>query len=134
MNVLTACSFTIVTEITLRWLHSYARLFPHGVDFRHAEFRVQAEEQTTSLNTQVVLTPVPQVLQVLVVDCRERIRANNKSRSRKGYSRLIQIMKRFPFSFFMYENIQARFVIIVIRRRFFATWWQCLALTVVEIT
>lgn len=44
MNVLTACSFTIVTEITLHWLHSYARLFPHHVDLRHAEFWVQAEE------------------------------------------------------------------------------------------
>lgn len=68
MNVLTACSFTVVAEITFHWLHGYACLFPHGVDLRHAQFGVQTEEQTTGLNTQVVLIPVPQVLQVLVVD------------------------------------------------------------------
>lgn len=32
VDILTAGSFTVVTEITLLWLHSYARLIPHLVD------------------------------------------------------------------------------------------------------
>lgn len=80
MKTLTAGSFTVVTEIPLLRLHRYPRLIPHGVDLRHAEFGVQSEEEASSPNGQVVLTPVPQVLQVLVVDGRERIHADNGRR------------------------------------------------------
>lgn len=86
VNILTAGSFTVVTEISLLWLHSDARLLPHRVNLRHAEFGVQTEEETSISNRQVVLTPVPQVLQVLVVDGGERIHADNRRRSRGGYS------------------------------------------------
>lgn len=83
MNILTAGSFTVVTEVTLLWLHSYARLVPHVVDLRHAEFGVKTEEETSGPNSQVVLTPVPQILQVLVVDGREGIHADNGRRRRR---------------------------------------------------
>ena len=81
VNILTAGSFTIVTEVAFLWLHSYARLVPHLVDLRHAEFRVQTEEETSIKNCQVVLIPVPQILQMLVVDGGERIHAENGRRS-----------------------------------------------------
>lgn len=68
MIILTTGSFPIVAEITLLWLHRYVCLFPHLMDLRHAEFGVQTKEQTSGPNSQIVLTPVPQVLQVLVVD------------------------------------------------------------------
>lgn len=124
VNILTACSFTIITEITLHWLYSYACLFPHLVDLRHAEFGVQTEEQTTSLNAQVVLAPVPQVLQVLVVDGGERICADNRKRSREGYNYLIQINKEF-FYCMQACFIQVEAVTNVVKIGFFATWWQC---------
>lgn len=80
VDILTAGSFTIVAEIALLWLHSYSRLIPHLVDLRHAEFRVQAKKEASVQNGQVVLIPVPQELQVLVVDGGERIHADNRRR------------------------------------------------------
>lgn len=73
VDILTAGSFTVVTEVALLGLLSYSCLFPHLVDFRHAEFRVEAEKEPSIQNSQVVLIPVPQILQVLVVDGGERI-------------------------------------------------------------
>ncbi len=89
VDVLTAGSFTVVTEVTLLWLHSDARLIPHRVDLGHTEFGVLTEEETSSPNGQVVLTPVPKILQVLVVDGGERIHADNGGRSRGGYNHLM---------------------------------------------
>lgn len=89
VNILTAGSFTIVTEVILLQLPISARFFPHLVDLGHAEFGVQTEEETSSPNSQVVLTPVPQILQVLVVDGGERIHADNGRRSRGGYKQKI---------------------------------------------
>lgn len=77
---LTAGSFTVVAEITLFWLYSYARFFPHGVNLRLAKLRVSTEEDTPCLNSQVVLGPIPQGLQILVVDGGERISADNERR------------------------------------------------------
>lgn len=62
VDILTAGSFAIVTEIPLLWLHSDACLIPHLVDLRHAEFRVQAKGEPSSQNSQVMLIPVPQIL------------------------------------------------------------------------
>lgn len=84
-SVLTARSFAVVPEITLLRLSGDASLLPHLVDLRHAQFRVQSKEQTPVLDGQVVLLPVPQLLQVLVVDGRERIHAVDGRRWRRGY-------------------------------------------------
>lgn len=70
---LTVCLLAVVAEITFHRLDGYARLFPHGVNLRHAELGVELEEQPSIHNGQVVLVPVPQVLQVLVVDGQERV-------------------------------------------------------------
>lgn len=43
----------------------------HLSDFRHAKFRVVVEEGTTPLDGQVCLGPIPQLTQVLVVQCIE---------------------------------------------------------------
>lgn len=44
-----------------------SRYLLHLSDFRHAQFGVIVEECTTTLNGQVVLGPIPQLTQVLVV-------------------------------------------------------------------
>lgn len=44
-----------------------SRHFFHFSDFRHAEFGVVVEECAAALNGEVVLGPVPQLAQVLVV-------------------------------------------------------------------
>ena len=79
-KILTAGSFAVVAEVALLWLHGDPRLLPHGVDLRHAEFGVQAEEEASGSNGQVVLSPVPQGLQVLVVDGGEGIHAENRNK------------------------------------------------------
>ena len=48
------------------------------MDLRHAQFGVQSEEEPSVPNGQVVLTPVPKILQVLVVDGGERIHAGDE--------------------------------------------------------
>lgn len=72
-EILTAGSFAVVAEVPLLGLPSYARLLPHLVDLRHAQFRVLTKEETSVQNCQVVLVPVPKILQVLVVDGGERV-------------------------------------------------------------
>lgn len=74
-KILTAGSFAIVAEVALLGLPSYARLLPHLVDLRHAQFRILTEEEASIQNCQVVLIPVPKILQVLVVDGGERVHA-----------------------------------------------------------
>lgn len=45
----------------------------HLSNLRHAEFRVVVEEDPTVLDRQVVLGPIPQFSEVLVVQCVESI-------------------------------------------------------------
>lgn len=75
---LTAGPVAVVAEVAFLRLHGYARLFPHRVDLRHAKLGVELEKQPPVQNGQVVLVPVPQVLQVLVVDGRERVHADER--------------------------------------------------------
>lgn len=84
-NLLTAGSFAVVTEIALLRLHGDARLVPHLVDLRHAQLGVEVEKQAPVQNGQVVLIPVPQVLQALVVDGGERIHPDDGGRQMRGY-------------------------------------------------
>lgn len=77
---LTAGSFAVVAKVSLLRLPRHARLVPHLVDLGHAEFGVEAEEETPVDDRQVVLIPVPQILQVLVVDGGERVHADNGRR------------------------------------------------------
>lgn len=53
----------VILEISLLG----SRHFLHFSDFRHAEFGVVVEECAAALNGEVVLGPVPQLAQVLVV-------------------------------------------------------------------
>lgn len=53
------------------------------MDLRHAELGVELEEQPSIQNGQVVLVPVPQVLQVLVVDGQERVSADEARREKQ---------------------------------------------------
>lgn len=90
LHLLTTCSFSIATNIVLFHLFLNTCLLPHFLDLRHAKLGIEAEEHFPSSNGQIVLTPVPQILQVLVVDCRECIRPVvkkhiHKQRSIKQY-------------------------------------------------
>lgn len=82
-EILTAGSFAVVAEVALLGLHSYARLLPHLVDLRHAQFRVLTKEETSVQNCQVVLVPVPKILQVLVVDGGERVHSEKLKEIKK---------------------------------------------------
>lgn len=94
-EILTAGSFAIITEVSLLLLLRPARFFPHLVDFWHAQLWVQAKEETSMQNCQVVLVPVPQVLQVLVVDGGECVYAENEKKKKEGksYKYLNKFMK-----------------------------------------
>lgn len=107
-SILTAGSFSIVTEITLLRFRSYARLLPHGVNLRQAEFLVFTKEETSGPNGQIVLIPVPQGLQVLVVDGGERIHAGDGRRSahimnvsQRGRSRTVCTFHNWAWRCFM---------------------------------
>lgn len=45
-------------------------------DFRHAKLRVEVEERATLLDCQVVLGPIPQLAEVLVVECVKGVATN----------------------------------------------------------
>lgn len=60
-----------------------ARYRDHFLDFRHAEFGVVVEERAAALDGEVVLGPVPQLTQVLVVQCVERVGAIRDKRAIK---------------------------------------------------
>ena len=70
---LTAGSVPVVAEVLLLEATAHARLVPHEADLRHAEARVGLEEEAAVVDGQVVLLPVPQVLQLLVVERGEGI-------------------------------------------------------------
>lgn len=82
-KILTAGSFTIVPEVPLLRLLRPACFLPHLVDLRHAQFGVQAKEEASVQDGQVVLVPVPQVLQVLVVDGVECVHADDGGKNKK---------------------------------------------------
>lgn len=70
-----------------------SRHFLHFSDFRHAEFGVVVEESAAALNGEVVLGPVPQLTQVLVVQGVEGVKTVKNGRNVKDIFRGI-------FSFF----------------------------------
>lgn len=63
----TAGSVSVVPEVALVEAALDARLLPHLVDLRHAQLWVGPEEQLPRPDGEVVLGPVPQVLELLVV-------------------------------------------------------------------
>ena len=71
---LTAGSVAVVAEVLLLKVAAHPRLVPHCVDLRHAEPRVGLEEEAAVADGQIVLFPVPQVLQLLVVERSEGVR------------------------------------------------------------
>lgn len=66
---LTAGSVAVVSEIALIKVALDSRLVPHFADLRHAELRVCSEEQLPCFDGEIVLLPVPQILELLVVEC-----------------------------------------------------------------
>lgn len=79
---LTAGSVAVVSEITLIKAALDARLLPHLADLGHAELWVGSEEQLSCLDGEVVLLPVPKILELLVVKCREGIHAGGQREER----------------------------------------------------
>lgn len=75
---LTAGSVAVVSEVALIKATLDARLVPHAADLRHAELRVGSEKQLPCFDREVVLLPVPKILKLLVVECREGVRARGQ--------------------------------------------------------
>lgn len=71
-----------------------SRHFLHFSDFRHAEFGVVVEERAAALNGEVVLGPVPQLTQVLVVQGVEGVITVRNGRNVKDVFRGISLF--FP--------------------------------------
>lgn len=61
-----------------------ARLLPHLADLGRAELRVGSKEQRPCLDGEVVLLPVPKILELLVVKCREGIHTTGQKEERKN--------------------------------------------------
>lgn len=66
---LTAGTVAIVSENALIKAAVDARLVPHAADLRHAELWVGSEEQLSCSDGEIVLLPVPKILELLVVEC-----------------------------------------------------------------
>lgn len=66
---LTAGAVAIVPEIAVIEVALNARLFPHLADLRHAQLGVGSEEQLPCIDGEVVLLPVPEILELLVIKC-----------------------------------------------------------------
>jgi len=75
---LTTGPVAVVPEIALIEAALDARLLPHLADLGHAELRVGPEEQLSRLDGEVVLLPVPKILELLVVNCREGVHAGGE--------------------------------------------------------
>lgn len=71
----TAGSVAVVSEVTFVEALRNARLLPHLLDLRNAELGIGPKEQLPVPDGEVVLLPVPQVLQLLVVERREGVHA-----------------------------------------------------------
>lgn len=82
--ILTARSVAIVSEIALIEATLYACLLPHLANLGHAQFWVCSEKQLSCLDGKVVLLPVPKILKLLVVKCREGIHAGGQKDKRIG--------------------------------------------------
>lgn len=75
---LTAGSVAVVPEIALIKAAPDARLLPHLADLGHAQLGVGSERQLSCLDGEVVLLPVPKILELLVVDCHEGVHARGQ--------------------------------------------------------
>lgn len=79
---LTADSVAIVSEIALIKAALDTSLLPHFTDLGHAELGIGSEEQLPCLDSEVVLLPVPEILELLVVICREGVHTGGKKEER----------------------------------------------------
>ena len=75
---LTAGSVAVVSEVRLIEAAPDARFVPHLADLRHAELGVGSEEKLSVFYGEVVLLPVPKILQLVVVERREGIHAERE--------------------------------------------------------
>lgn len=75
---LTAGSVAVVAEIALVEAALDASLLPHLANLGHAQFWVGSEKQLSRLDSEVVLLPVPKILELLVVKRREGIHARGQ--------------------------------------------------------
>lgn len=78
MWTLTAGSVAVVSEIALIKTALDGRLLPHFADLGHAELWVGSEEQLSCLDGEVMLFPVPKILELLVVNCQEGVHARGQ--------------------------------------------------------
>lgn len=72
---LTAGSVAVASEFALDEVALDARLLPHLADLRHAQLGVGSEVQLPRADGEVVLLPVPQILELLVVERRKGVHA-----------------------------------------------------------
>lgn len=89
---LTAGSVSIVSEIALIKAALDARLLPHLADLGHAELRVGAEEELSRPDGEIVLLPVPEVLELVVVERGEGVHAGRQTEGRVSGSVFIGVM------------------------------------------
>lgn len=76
-----------------------SRHFFHFSDFRHAEFGVVVKERATAVDGEVVLGPVPQLTQVLVVQGIEGVKTvQHKIKEQKNRT----LFEPFLFLFFFF--------------------------------
>lgn len=75
--IFTACTVSIVAEISFQKLLLNSCFLPHFADLGHAEFGVQAEIEFSSINGEIVLGPVPQKLEMLVIQGSKGIHAED---------------------------------------------------------
>lgn len=61
-----------------------ARLFPHLADLRYAQLGVGSEKQLPCIDGEVVLLPIPEILELLVVERREGVHAGGERRERRN--------------------------------------------------
>lgn len=78
---LTAGSVAVVSEIALIKAALDASLVPHVADLGRAELWVGSEVQLSCFDREVVLLPVPQILKLLVVECREGVHARGQKQN-----------------------------------------------------
>lgn len=76
----TAGPVAVVLEVALVKAAPDARFLPHLVNLRHAQLRVGLEKQLSRLDCEVVLRPVPKILELMVVKRREGIHAGGEKK------------------------------------------------------
>lgn len=81
--LLTAGPVAVIAEVLLLELRADTRLVPHLADLRHAQLGVEVEGESPRFDGQVVLGPVPQVLEVLVIQRREGIQSTREESKRQ---------------------------------------------------